>query len=215
MIYLRDPRAAIDGALHAETDPRKIPHVLSFAKHWRKYVAFLLAYRKHHLFQNRLHVSLYEPLVSSPEKHLREMAEFLEVEFDPAMLDTNRFRTATGEHWEANWDIYQKSVDIWKTRLPRPVIEVIEFICNPEMRLLGYIPMHNSTSGLSAEALRFIIQDAHECKGWRSDFGQIEKDVGFEYFRKAVMENRDMQWSCEDIEHAFLFTEAYRELGKL
>jgi len=122
MIFLRDPRGAIDGALRAETDPGKIPHVLSFARHWRKYVAFVCRLTRDPLFDQRLFVSTFESLVADPLKVTTEMCTFLQVSFDPAMINTENFRTATGgghglelgifieTHWANGRSNYQRQL---------------------------------------------------------------------------------------------------------
>lgn len=218
MIHLRDPRGAIDGALHAESDPVKIPHVVSFAKHWRKYAAFILEYRKNPLFQERLLVTTYEPLILNPEKHVREMSDFLGVEFDQSMLNIDMFRTATGQKWPVTWDIYQESIDVWKNRLPEHVIEVIEFVCDPEMRLFGYSPLkYRPGSRLSYDAIEFVLKDSRECVGWRTDFNQAERDIGLELFRKDLAYLSKAEVDEELIERCFLFREVYdhvRPIGK-
>ena len=216
MIHLRDPRGAIDGALHAESDPLKIPHVISFAKHWRKYVAFILEYRRNSLFDKQLLVTTYEPIVLNPEKHVKEITDFLGVEFDVAMVDTANFRMATGDGWPVTWDIYGESIEIWKRRLPGYVIEVIEFICDPEMRLFGYSPVeYHPGSRLSDDAIAFILKDSRECVGWRTDFRQAEKDIGFELFRKSLLNTRDIEVECEIVERCFLFRELYNSVKGL
>ncbi|MEE9215420.1 MAG: hypothetical protein V3U54_11630, partial [Thermodesulfobacteriota bacterium] len=207
----------IEGALSAETDPAKIPHVISFARHWRKYIAFMLEYRNNPLFHKRLYVSTYESLVLDPEKYVKEMTDFLEVEFDSAMLDTSNFslHTATGKKWGGTWDIYHSSIDIWREKLPKQIIEVIEFICDPDMRLLEYFStQYTEASGLSESALQFILRDCRDCVGWRTDFGQIEKDVGFELTRKSLISNRYLQLDRELIERCFLFKVVFDNLRK-
>lgn len=216
MIHVRDPRGAIDGALHAESDPLKIPHLISFAKHWRKYVAFMVQYCRNPLFEKRLLVTSYEPIVIKTEEHVKEMTDFLGVEFDAAMLDTANFRLATGDDWPVSWDIYQASIEMWKTRLPEYVIEVIEFICDPEMRLLGYSPVkYTPGSRLSDDAIAFILKDARECVGWRTDFRQAEKDIGVELFRKNLLNTREIEVEDEIIERCFLFRELYNSVRGL
>lgn len=217
MIHLRDPRGAIESALTVETNPAKIPHVISFARHWRKYVAFMLEYGNDPLFHKRLYVSTYESLVLDPEKYVKEMTDFLEVEFDPAMLDTSNFglHTAIGKKWGGTWDIYHSSIDIWREKLPKQIIEVIEFICDPDMRLLEYCStQYTEASGLSESALQFILMDCRDCVGWRTDFGQIEKDVGFELTRKSLISNRYLQLDRELIERCFLFKVVFDNLRK-
>lgn len=216
MIFLRDPRAAIDASLYTEPDPLRIPHVVSFARHWRKYVAFAVEYSRQPLFKDRLYVSSYEELLGNPAKHVTEMCEFLDIDFDPGMFEPANFRLSTGESWKSTKEIYARSVDIWRERLPAPIVEVVELICGAEMKLLGQAPTGTcDRPGLSSEALRFIIEDSEGCRGWRSDFGTLEKDVGFELFRQVLLTSGPVETKDHElIERSFLFTSVYEALQR-
>lgn len=221
VIILRDPRAAIASALRAR-DRARVPHVLSFARHWRKYAAFAVRYQKHALFSGRLLFLTYERLVMEPEQCVRELTEFLEISFDPEMLNTDKFQSATGERWAGNSHfnptgrgIYRSSIDAWRGYLPKEVVETIEFICDPEMGLFGYIPAaYTGHAAPSSGCLEFIAKDCRECLGWRTDFEEIERDVGYELFRKNLLSGWTPAASDEAIEGSFLFRELYEALLK-
>ena len=219
IIILRDPRAAIASALR-EPDRTRVPHVLSFARCWRKYVAFVHHLKADTIIGNRLFVIAYEDLVREPERWVRSISDFLEITFGPAMLDTNNFRRADGGMWRGNSHmggsasgIYTSSIDAWRSYLPQEIVETVELVCEPEMRLLGYAPSENSgLSFPSGGALRFIAEDCAQCQGWRTDFGNIERDVGSEMFRKAVLFDYLGNSDDELIQRCFLFKEAYQAL---
>lgn len=220
IIILRDPRAPIASALR-EKDLSKVPHVISFARHWRKMVALMLKYRRDDLFRDRLYVLTYETLVSSPERTAREMAEFLEIPYDSRMLDTDQYQDADGSPWKGNSHfeapnrgIYVSSIDRWKTSLAPAVVEVAEFICAPDMQLLGYEPVEYLSSDAlpGTSALEFIFRDSKSCQGWRTDFAEIEKDVGFELFRKGLCRGGYGSTDRDLIRRSYLTQEAWDAL---
>lgn len=219
VIILRDPRGAIASALRVP-EREKAPHVLSFSRHWRKYAAFTVRYQKDPLFNGRLFFLTYESLVLEPERQVRKLTEFLEVEFDPRMLDTENFRSATGERWAGNSHfhpggrgIYRSSMDAWRGYLPKEIVETIEFVCDPDMKLFGYIPTAYAGRGApSSGCLEFIEKDGRECLGWRTDCGEVERDVGYELFRRTLLERQNSETSVEMVERCFLFRELYEAL---
>ena len=219
IIILRDPRSSIASALR-ERDLTRVPHVMSFARGWRKYAAFASHFSRETLFDDRLYVLKYEQLVQDPEHWARQIAQFLDVSFDPAMLDTDNFRDASGQRWQGNshFDppkkgIYTTSIDAWKTYLPTEVIEAVEFVGDPDMSLFGYPPsVYSAGSGPSLGCLEFLSQDGRECQGWRTDSGDLEMDVGGELFRKTLLMNHYRGAEEELIQRCFLFKEVYLDL---
>ena len=219
MIVLRDPRAAIASGLRVD-DGSKVPHLMSFVRCWRKYVAFVQHLKTNPVISERLFVINYEDLTLDPEKWARKMSDFLEVKFHPAMLDPNNFTGADGGQWQGNshygnptGGIYSSSIDAWKSHLPRDIIETIELICGHDMALLGYDTMEYSGDSFpSKDALRFLADDSAQCQGWRTDFGDIERDVGSEMFRNAIIVNDPGNTDDDLIGRCFLFKEAYLAL---
>lgn len=212
MILLRDPRGPIASALR-EKDLDKVPHVISFARHWRKAVALMLKYRNQALFRDRLLLLRYEDLVQDPERCARQACDFLGVEFAPAMLDAERYRASGGRPWKGNSHqggpasgIYTSSVRAWEKSLPAEAVELIEFICDPDMRLLGYEAVNPSVEEglLGREALEFADRDARECRGWRSDLGEVARDLGCEYFRRRLLQGEADPMDSEWVRASFL-----------
>ena len=216
IIILRDPRAAIASALR-EKDPAKVPHVLSFTRAWRKYVALTIHFRQDPLFENRLFVLTYEELVRDPEGLLKKIASFLDVTFDSAMLNAENFRDPQGGKWKPNTHldapspgIFQSSIDAWRTYLPPEIVETVEFICDPDMQVVGYRPSVYETGAYpSGDCLQFIAKDSRDCQGWRTDFGDMERDMGSELLRKAILQVSSAPPEAGLIERCFLFKEVF------
>jgi hypothetical protein len=215
MIHLRDPRAVVASSEFAEPDPSKRPTVLSFARHLRKFYAFAVVLTAHPALQERLLVTRYEPLLEDPEGGLRRMTDFLGIEFEPQMLEVDRFRKADGSRWPSDWEIYRRSGKGWRDEMPGEMAEVVEFVCDPEMRIHGYEPeIGDSPSELSPAAFAFAVRNARECLGWRTDFPEIEKTLGCEYYRKRLLRHAESAAPAE-IERCFLFQAVFERVRSL
>jgi hypothetical protein len=215
MLHLRDPRAVVYSSEFAEPDPAKRPTVLSFARHLRKYAAFASVLPSNPVLQDRLMVTYYESFIENPEAEARRMTDFLNVEYLPEMIDIGRFRKADGKAWPSDWGIYQTSDNVWRKEMPRPMAELTEFVCGPEMQVHGYSSeIYDEKAGLSRQTFEYAISNARECLGWRTDFQEIELTLGAEYYRKQMLRT-DNNYSQEEIERCFLFPEVFHKLRKL
>jgi hypothetical protein len=215
MLHLRDPRAVVYSSEYAEPDPAKRPTVLSFARHLRKYAAFASVLPTNPVLQGRLMVTHYESFIQNPEAEARRMTDFLDVEYRPEMIDIGKFRKADGKAWPSDWEIYRTSDNVWRKEMPRPMAELTEFVCDPEMQMHGYFPeIYDPSSGLSGETFEYAIANARECLGWRTDFHEIEYTLGAEYYRKQMLKVAS-NYSKEEIERCFLFSEVYQKLLEL
>jgi hypothetical protein len=197
MIMLRDPRACIASALRV-SDPRIIPHVLSFARNWRKAAAFTQHYLRDPLFKDRILFIRYEDLVQDPQTHAQTLCQFLDLEFNPAMLDPRNFKDPSGGRWKGNSHqgaapdrIYTSSLEAWKKSMSREQIWTIELACDPEMRHLGYTPwVFNPETPMPAPSyMEFLDRDNKECLGWRVGTPDAERDFDLECLRKDIAAN--------------------------
>ena len=221
-VILRDPRAAIASALKLrEKEPELVPLIYSFAHSWRKHAAFATVLQSDPSINNRLMVFRYEDLVKFPRQTVRKFCEFLEVEFSEAMLDTEQFRPYQGEKWK-NWShfnvpsqgIFTEAIDRWKDYLSKGMIEYIEFVCDPEMRLFGYDPFHYSGRMPSENVMREMQRDDRESKGWRGNHSSWDLEHSFELFRKqALLLNKNLL-TTHLIEKYFLFEDLYDQIKK-
>lgn len=215
MLHLRDPRAVVNSSEFAEPDPAKRPTVLSFARHLRKHFAFAMMFASHPELRKRLLITRYEPFLEDLETEVRRMTDFLDITFEPSMIDVTRFRKADGDPWPTNWEIYRSSGDAWRREMPPPMVEVIEFVCEPEMRLHGYVAeVHDPKRGLSDDGIQFAARNARECLGWRTDFPETERTIGSELYRKRML-TLGSHPPEDEAERCFLFTEVYDRLRTL
>lgn len=215
MLHLRDPRAVVNSSEFAEPDPAKRPTIVSFARHLRKYYAFATVLPRDPVLEDRLLITGYERFIEDPEREVRSMTDFLEMDFRPEMTDISRFRKADGNQWPSDAAIYKTSAEIWRQEMPRDMVELTEFICDPEMRLHGYHPeIYDDNIGLSHSAFEFALTNFRDCLGWRTDYPEVERMLGGEFYRKQML-RAGSEYPDDEIERCFLFTDVYRKLGKL
>lgn len=88
----------------------------------------------------------YEDIAVRPTAVLQPLCEWLQVEPVPEDVLSGTLIDQYGRTWHGNSSfsakegIQRDSIASWEAKLPRAVVEYIETICMPEMRLLGYGP---------------------------------------------------------------------------
>ena len=220
IVIIRDPRASISSNQLVK-NPKMIAHVLSFAKSWRKHLAFTVHYQNHPELRDRLHVVTFEQFVTHPEEKAREICDFLEIDFKPSMLDTDTYIDySTGKTWQGNSNYEQVTkgisvhrIDRWKKSLPPEMIKTIELVCAPDMELIERepsVPLNEFWPDY--DILEFLQKENLESKAWRNDFSRLEMDYGFELIRKSLINSRKKFWDQSLVESAFLFEEVYEAL---
>jgi hypothetical protein len=223
IVVQRDPRAVIASmSALAKKDPTQKAHILSFARHWRKYLAFICHYQSLPLFRDRIFVVRYEDLTAKTEKTLQGLCQFLSTPFDRNMVDSrNYLHRITGKPWKGNssfqesmYGIESGTVDKWRQELDGACLRTIELICGPDMELAGYSPVTNNSSNLAnPEVLSFLINDDKTENSWRSDFGDIQLDYGFELFRRSTLKMDD-DLPVSLVRRSFLFEDVYDRLRR-
>ena len=222
IVILRDPRASISSNLLVK-NKNMVAHVASFARAWRKNVAYSLYLRNQPEFKDRLHLVSYEKLVSDPEVEARKICDFLEVEYTEDMLDTNKYIDyATGAVWKGNSSYESETkgisphrIDRWKAALPKNALAAIEYICGQDLRLIDRETSVDYNFGeLDPDALSFFIEDNDGYKDWRTDSENPEMEYGLESARNTMMSNATKGYSEQQIRKSFLFKDVYNELVK-
>lgn len=222
LIILRDPRAVINSMFGVENiDPLQVAQALSYARHWRKYVAFAIHYRNSPVFKNRIHLVTHEQVLRDPEKMARQMCNFLEVEYDSRMIDTNNyFDFATGKIWEGNSSFEQKTSGIsthrgerWRSKLNPHVINLVDFVCGREMEHLGYEPStHTEGSWPTHQIIDYLLEQEGAYTNWRTDLGDLQRDYGYELFRHAMLYATTIKMDEKLVRRSFLFEDVFFKL---
>lgn len=230
IILIRDVRAciashvrlveaeAINPLYQYEKDLSMIALTMSFARCWRKQIAFAKHYQSLEMFKDRLLVATYEQLVSNPEEIARRFCDLLDVNYIPEMINTGCFISPDGGPWLPNTNhgnvprkgIYSNTVNRWKSTLPPDVISLIEFICGPELEMMGYQLENTNFRKFPNEAFNVHAKDHINCQGWRTDNKNPEMDFGYELLRRSSLKGNTT--NTELIKKCFLFPELYKLL---
>lgn len=226
IIVRRDPRATLNSHIGAvRNNPGTAGETLSYLRHWRKIVAFAVHYRHDPLFADRLFVVTHEQVLQAPEQKARELCEFLDVDYEPGMLDTkNYFDFATGTTWPGNsgWEkttsgINTHAAERWRSTLDPKISRMVEFLCEYDMRLMGDGPLDADSTGHwpSADILECIIESSQGSWNWRSDLGDPQQDYGFELFRRALLHLPEPPSDPMLVRRSFLFESVYERLRQI
>lgn len=141
---IRDPRAT---CASKNVSQEKYPW-LFLIRQWRKSAAYIWGNVFGLQASKRAMVLRYEDLVTEPEREARRICAFLEVDFDPKVVQPEHFKDSEGGPWVQNTS-YQdaarkvfnaKSIDKWRDVLSPAETELIERLCAPEMWAFGYRP---------------------------------------------------------------------------
>tara|TARA_B100000315_G_scaffold255043_1_gene297405 strand:- start:3691 stop:4899 length:1209 start_codon:yes stop_codon:yes gene_type:complete len=217
IILLRDVRAFISSALRQE-DPNRIGHILSSARGWRKILAFTVYYQKNPLFKERLLVMSYEKFIQEPEKQLNKACNFLGIEYDKRMLNTDNYIDySTGKTWLGNSNyetvtsgISAHRIDRWRQFLPLDVCKVIELTCFPDLHLIECEPTQEIDSVFQDyEDLVFMIRNEKNTLGWRISNRAPEQEYGLEMVRRKILLSSFKEYDVDIIKRMFLFKELF------
>ena len=219
VVIMRDPRAVAASNLAFRTrDPSQVAHPLSLYRHWRKYLALVLHYQAGSPLASRLHLLRYEDLVRHPEQEVRRLCRFLEVEFDPRMLDSgNYYDWARGGTWRGNSSYVSRVAGIsteflerWRRVLSPSELALVELVCAPEMELLGY-QAETGREHLPA-AVRQLAEDHGRDWAWRSDLEDPVADAGAELLRRTLLEGGEDEADPGLVRSCYLFPEVFTRL---
>ena len=203
----RDPRAIVASLLAmAQRDATQGAHVVSYARHWRKFAAQARVYARDPAFGDRVQLVSYESLVRDAFTEAHRICAHLRLEFAPEMLDVSSEGWAGNSSFGGNQDIYAGSLEQWQKTLSREVQDVVEFHCGPEMALTEYRTATAWKRGPIAALMRSVREAAARPASWRSDSGQVAYDFGGELLRHALVES-DEEFDARTLRETFLFPE--------
>ena len=224
LIMLRDPRAIISSQIGAgERDPSLATHMLSYIRHWRKYVALAFQYLQSPLFRGRLHVTAHDLVVSSPRDTLAGICKAFDLDLDDRMLDTNNFIDyTTGQTWKGNSSFEERTVGIsahratrWRQKLAESTLNLIEYLAGPDLQLAGF-PVFTRFADpavkLEPAVISDFLQGLRLPTKWRSDLEDPLADLGLETVRRALLTIASPPEDEDLIRRCFLFREVYGAL---
>ncbi len=154
---VRDARAVVasyrdwrnQGGFDLEEDPthaealreeeqraRKSYNLLLMSLIWRSTVNAAVAARDR-FGSDRVHLQQYEEMVTDPEAAARKVADWLGLEFTPAMLDVPMHNSSFSQ-FEAKSGVSTEPMKRWRSKLSSREIAVIQSCCGPVMKAAGY-----------------------------------------------------------------------------
>ena len=219
VVIIRDVRASIASTLKV-VDPGRRALTMSFVRCWRKQLALAIRYKQMDLFKDRLHIVKYEDVVRDTESEIRKLCGFLEMTYMEEMIDTTAFTGPDGGPWIPNSNfkdvpptgVYSVAIDRWKTALQEDVIDLIELVAGPDLRVAGYgLTRQIDDYSLTEAAYDLHSDEQEKCKGWRTDNRNPDLDFSLELLRHHCL-NSDIT-NNDLIQRCFLFEEAYETIN--
>jgi len=215
---IRDPRGVV--ASSKKSVDGGYP-MLFLIRQWRKSVAYVIANRNN---KNVL-IMRYEDLISSPEDKFREISEFLEIEYHEDFLNVSKYKDGSGEPWyqnssytkyEKGQSINTKSITSWKEVLNHDEVDIIESLCNREMRYLKYevegkveVPM---------QAIQNYESQNNRIDDWirKYDFDFTPERIEEEVTRTKMLNNGIDHGSDEQrLDSIFINQDIYKQLSEI
>lgn len=157
---LRDPRDNF-AALAAGVDK----HYGSLGEDRNRTLASLLHRARHGfrmascnrtlLGEDRYHLLRFEDLVAAPEASMRQLARFLDVDFDPSLLTPTMFGlpvVANSYEGEGSFTVSGRNAGRWRERISAEEAQIIEFHLADEMQEFGYEPAFGAEEQAHAAA---------------------------------------------------------------
>lgn len=217
---VRDPRAI---CASKNCSSQKYPW-LFLIRQWRKSATFTWMHNRVEFeLSNRIMQIRYEDLVSNPEKLIREMCEFIEIDFHPNLTDPTSFVNGDGKPWKQNslhFEGKQKfnteSISKWRSSLTAREKQFIEALCCNEMKLFDYQPDEWKGGPVTDELIRDHQRvKPDEMAKWiipyRFDDGEYSDEMNLEKVRSRVLwESRNPE--IVDKERFALFSEMFNAL---
>ena len=216
IVMLRDPRGSINSLLgQAAERPEIRAQVISYARHFRKYIVLTHKFKRAPLFKDRLRVIRYEDTMANPALVMEETCHFIGVDYDERMIDTKQYLDfSTGSVWKGNsaFDKIVTGFDLqrsmrWKKTLSVETIAAIEFLCANEMKIAGYAP-DNEINTDPVQVMNYLIhEDFRTPVKWRTDIGDPTLDLSLELLRHTLLRSKTKLVDSMVLRRCFLFEE--------
>ena len=183
---------------------------LHVVRQWRKSVAFALELEGRRGF----HLVRYEELVARPQDTLGGLARRLGLDATGAD-PTARVVGQDGTAWEGNSSfgtlrgVTSEGVGRFAEKLPASWLSLVEALCEPEMRAMGYSTVHDRTP--DDRALEEALEQAGGDLTLVGAGETCAEEVDAERERNRLLARRDI--SERDQQRWFIFPRVYRRLA--
>lgn len=105
---------------------------------WRSTVRAAVVFQRRY-GENRVRIQQYEQIIKDPERTIRDLTDWLGVEFSPRMLDVPMHNSSFSKY-QALGGLSTEPLSRWRTKLSVREIAVIQSSCSRELRARGYVP---------------------------------------------------------------------------
>lgn len=212
-VVIRDPRSVYASlSKNAENRTELKVQLLSFCRHFRKYVIlsnFLLSLP---FLKKRLMIIKYEDLVTNPNIYLKKICKFLQINFNKNMVNPNKYYDfVTKKKWIPHSafnskfpKLNNKPIHKWKKYLTKYEVKSIEFLCQIEMRAMDYKLKYKISKNNISNIFKFIKKDYNKKVNWRTDLQNYSKDKEIETFRYKFLESKTKK-KGKNFKKSFLF----------
>jgi len=150
IFMIRDPRSVIASKkfLYGEKQFNDLRKIDQLAIRWKKH---LIKYRNYYgRYPGQIKKIKYEELITNPSEVIKEICEFVEIDYNPRMLNYDKYWGKDGYIVEApkssfpkeinkKVDIYKSVLEKWREKLTDREIKIIERITSPYIKEEGYI----------------------------------------------------------------------------
>lgn len=220
LLITRDPRGVVASMLTIKDESARA-HIVSYLRHWRKFMAFLSYYQSQGLLATSIFHVRFEDFIREPARHSEDICRFLGIDMDHGMLDPEKLLDyATGKPWRGNASsevaaagVNASFADTWRNTLDAQTIALCDFIAGRDMQLCGYAPeFGRQDPTLVPQALRCAMADERRAHNWRSDSGDLPCEFGLELFRHSLLDLAADEPDPSSVRRAFLFAEAWLTL---
>lgn len=209
---IRDPRGVV--ASNKRDSSGRYP-ILFLVRQWRKTVAFALR----HQGNKKFYQIKFEDLLKNPRRVFQQITKFLKIPYSKNLVDFNQFKDGQGRPWCQNSSFgktrrfNEESIDKWQKVLGKKEVALIELLCGPEMRYLGY-QMTNSVVDYN-----ILFQYRESKKGlaeWIKKYaieldGQRREE---EIVRLFLLKNSILDCSDDLLDNFFIDKKAYAQLKR-
>ncbi len=218
LLIERDPRGVLASLIGlARKDPSQAAHLVSYLRHWRKLAALARHFSSLPELSSRVHVVAYEKLAQNPAAVIGQVAAFLDLQADAAMLrpqSINGCARASNTSFDASDPISTQSIEQWRSTLSADELALTDALCGPEMRLSGYTPV--SAANADAPSVRRAwVQADLQPGSWRSDSGDLDFDLSHEILRYQLLTKPAAETDTALVRRCFLFEDTYRLLRSI
>jgi len=197
---VRDPRAIFASQIF----PKKDYPILYVVRQWRKSIEYILQ----NISEKNVYVLRYEDLVDDPKSSMNNISKFIGVTYQSNMIDPKKFKDGGGGLWSKNSSynenrkknvISNKNKNRWADVLSQAEIQIIEDLCDAEMKIFGY----KRQSNINILNLKnTYVEDKDEFRNWFREFFyqyelneiEIKKEIKrYHYLKNKKFDEKNLE----------------------